>query len=106
MLAYSAIERECTLNGVFRRKFAAANLDQRNEVRRVEGVAENDTLRVSRARILEFTDGNCRRAGRKQRIRRRRPIQPTKQVTFDVDALGAVLLDEVHFGNGLFRRSY
>ena len=63
MLPHGAIERERVLNGVLRRKFTAANLDQRDEVRRIEGVAENDALRMMPARILEFANGNCRRAG-------------------------------------------
>src|SRR6478609_4491298 len=106
MLSHGAIKHERALNGVLRGKLAAPDLDQRDKVRRIEGVAENDALRMSHARILEFANGNCRRAGGKRRIRRRCLIQPTKQITLDIEALGTVLLDEVDIGYGVFRRRY
>src|SRR3984957_14004447 len=56
VFAHRAIEVQRSLDRVQRGLFAAAHLDEWNEVRRVERMAEHDALRVASACVLELAD--------------------------------------------------
>ena len=99
MLADRAIEGETPLDRLGRGRVAAGHLDQWDQMRRVERMAEHDALGMMGTGILELADGDAGGAGRQDRVRGRRGIQPAKQIALQVQALGSVLLHKLRVCN-------
>src|SRR3984957_12171823 len=103
VLAYRAIEVQRSLDRIQRSLFAAAHLDEWNEVRRVERMAEHDALRVARTCVLELADRDRRRARGQQRVGWRGLVEAAEEISLDVEPLGAILLREAGVGDRVFR---
>ena len=103
VLAHRAIEVQRSFDRIRRGLFAAAHLDQRNEMRRVERMAEHDALRVARTCVLELADRDRRRARGQRRIGWRGLVEAAEETPLDVEPLRAILLHEARVDDGVFR---
>ncbi len=82
--------------------FAADDLDERDEVGRVERVSD-DQARGVRGRRLHVRHRIAGGGGGDDDAGRRRRVQAGQQVTLEVELLGSALLDELGVGHGLFQ---
>src|SRR5206468_6148827 len=83
---------------------SATDLDERDQVRRVERVAEDDTFGVPGTGILEFADRDRGRAGREDGVRGGGCIEAPEQGALELELLRAALLYELRLGHGRLRR--
>src|SRR6202050_2659156 len=104
VLAHRAIEVQRSLDRVQRGLFAAAHLDEWNEVRRGERMAEHHALRVARACVLELAYHDRRRARGQQRGGWRGLVEAAEEIPLDVEPLGAILLHGAGLSDCFFRR--
>ena len=72
---------------------AAHHLDQRNEMRRVEGMADDEARAVPHA-LLQGADEEARRARREHRVRAERRVDPAVERALERLVLRRVLLHE------------
>ena len=93
-LADGRVEGQGAFDGVGRGELAADHFHQRDQVRRVERMAQHHALRVRAAR-LHAADRQARGARGQDRIGRRGRVHAAEQLDLEVHALGAVLLHEV-----------
>ena len=101
MLADGAVEGHGAIDGVGRGPDAADDLHKRDEVRRVEGVAEDDAPGVGAAG-LDVADEEGAGAGGEDGVGGGGGVECGEQRLFEVEPFGTVLLDEVGPGDGGF----
>ena len=93
-LAKGCVEGQRLLNRYRRGRMSAYDLYQRNQVRRVEWMADQHTFGMACRSILDFADQDAGGACGYQRVRRRRGIDSRNEIAFDIDPLGTILLNE------------
>ena len=95
LLAEPRVEFGGALDRRFRGLRAANDLDQRHQVRRIERMADDATLRVQAAIRLNLAHGEAGRARGDDHVGRQQFIELLIQLLLEIDPLGAVFLDEV-----------
>src|ERR1700722_1464079 len=103
VLAHRAIEVQGSFDRIRRSLFAAAHLDEGNEVWRVERMAEHDALRGACTCALELADPDRRRARGQRRIGWCGFVEAAEELALDVESLGAILLHEPGVRDRVFR---
>jgi hypothetical protein len=102
-LAGSLVERHRAVDRPAGGSLAAADLDQRHQMRRIEGVAEDDALGMRRF-ALELARRQRRRARRDDDVGRKVRVDIGHQVGLDRRVLGAAFLHEGGAGERLGQR--
>ena len=96
-LADARVERHCLRDGRVGRLRAADDLDERNQMRRVERMTQHHAFRMP-ALGLHRADRQPRRTRCEHHVGRRGRVHAAEQVALEVEPLGAVLLHEVGIG--------
>jgi len=100
----SRVEFRDALNGRFRGLRAANDLDQRDEVRRIEGMGDDAALRMGRGALLDFAHGKPRRARCDNHVGRQQLVELPIELLLEIDPRGPVLLDKVDADDRLRER--
>src|SRR5260221_12125581 len=79
----------------FRRLRAADDLDERDQVRGIEGMADDAALRVQAAIRLDLADGEAGRARGDDYLSGQQLVELRIELLLEVDPFGPVFLDEV-----------
>ena len=98
-LAEPAVEFRDTVDGLLGRLRAADDLDQRDQVRRIEGMPDHTPLGVARACRLDLADGQARRTRRDDGIRREDLVEMHVEISLKFDPFRPVLLHQVGVRN-------
>jgi hypothetical protein len=101
MLTERCVERDRSVDHRWIGTLPADDLDERHEMRRVEGMPDHDSLGMLGSR-LDRSGRKARRTAGKDRPRRRDSIQPPKQLLLELDALRPILLHEIGAGDSVF----
>ncbi len=99
LLAHRRVERHRALDRRFRRFGAANDLDQRNDVRRIERMPDDAALWMLAIR-LHYIHRDAGRARREYRIDRCNLVHLGVELRLEVGSFRRVLLHEIRFGEG------
>ncbi|GAA3475979.1 hypothetical protein GCM10018966_005060 [Streptomyces yanii] len=94
LLAERRVEVDGALHGLQTGLLAPDDLHQRNEVRRVEGMADDESSGLPQ-RLGDVGGADAGRGAEQQGVGGSGPLDAAEQVLFDVQTFGAVLLDGV-----------
>ena len=97
------VKFRCAPDRRFRGLCPADDLDQRDQVRRIERMADDAALGMGRGARLDFAHGEPRRARRDDHVGRQQLVELPIELLLEIDPLGPVLLDEVGAGERLPR---
>ena len=100
-LAQSRIEFRSAPDRLLGGLCSADDLDQRDQVRRIERMRDDAALRVQRGARLDLAHRQAGRARGDDHIGRQQFVELAVQLLLEIDALGSVLLDEIGTLHGL-----
>ncbi len=85
----------------FRRLGPADDLDQRDQVGRIERMTDDAALRMGRGALLDFAHGEPRRTRRDDHLGRQQFVELPIELLLEIDPLRPVLLDQIDAGERL-----
>ncbi|MNL51067.1 hypothetical protein D3C87_1741350 [compost metagenome] len=100
MLAHGFVERDALVDDLCRGLVATHHFHQRDQVRRVERVANDKALGMP-ATGLQAAHDEARRTGRHDDMGRQHRIHAGKEVDLEVFAFGRIFLHKIHAGQRL-----
>jgi hypothetical protein len=96
LLSDRLVERDRALDRLLRGPGPADDLDQRDQVRRIEGVTDDATLRMQCSARLNVAHLDTGRARRDDHVRRQQLVELLVQLLLEVQPFGSVFLDQIH----------
>src|SRR5271163_2789880 len=99
-LTQRGIELRGPLNRIFRSLGSADNLDQRNQVRRIEWMPDDASLEMGRSPQPDLAHGQSRRAGRNDHVRWQQFVELPIELSLEVDPFRSILLDKLRVLQG------
>ena len=94
-LSYGRVEFRCAPDRLFGGLGPADDLDQRDQVRRIERMGDDAALGMGRGAQLDFAHGEPRRARRDDYVGRQQLVELPIELLLEIDPLRPVFLDEV-----------